>query len=140
MGSNVLSRVNYFFTGPEDGIVIEQPPLLDRISEQVNVSLEKVGSFIGEVGGVYERGDLRPEMPSMRALGYRQAWRYLAGELDEQTWVEQGIIATRQYAKRQMTWLRGERDRYELPAESGSVIDKACKYLISCAVLDDLHG
>jgi tRNA dimethylallyltransferase len=62
--------------------------------------------FVEEVRRLYERGDLSPEHPSMRAVGYRQLWRYLAGvsSLNEAT--EQAIAATRQLAKRQMTWLR----------------------------------
>ena len=46
----------------------------------------------------------------MRAVGYRQAWEYLDGELSEGEWVERAVIATRQYAKRQLTWLRSESD------------------------------
>ena len=62
--------------------------------------------FVEEVRNLYERGDLSPEHPSMRAVGYRQIWRYLAGlsGLDEAT--EKAIAATRQLAKRQLTWLR----------------------------------
>ena len=62
--------------------------------------------FVEEVRSLYERGDLSPEHPSMRAVGYRQLWRYLAGHyaLDEAQ--DQAIAATRQLAKRQLTWLR----------------------------------
>ena len=49
---------------------------------------------------------LRPELPSMRSVGYRQAWSYLEGEFDEPTLRTRGIAATRQLAKRQFTWLR----------------------------------
>lgn len=62
--------------------------------------------FVEEVRDLYGRGDLSPEHSSMRAVGYRQIWRYLAGlsGLDEAT--EEAIAATRQLAKRQLTWLR----------------------------------
>ena len=53
-----------------------------------------------------ERYRLMPGMPSMRAVGYRQVWQYLEGELDEAAMREQAIAATRQLAKRQLTWLR----------------------------------
>jgi tRNA dimethylallyltransferase len=62
--------------------------------------------FLGEVEGLMKRADLHRNLPSMRAVGYRQAWGHLLGEVDQQTFLEQGIAATRQLAKRQLTWLR----------------------------------
>ncbi len=62
--------------------------------------------FIQEVEGLRGRGDLSLDMPSMRAVGYRQAWRHLAGEIDYREMQRQAIAATRQLAKRQLTWLR----------------------------------
>jgi len=62
--------------------------------------------FLGEVEGLMKRGDLHRDLPSMRAVGYRQAWSHLLGEVDQQTFLDQGIAATRQLAKRQLTWLR----------------------------------
>lgn len=64
--------------------------------------------FIDEVAALYQRGDLTDKMPSIRAVGYRQAWSYLQGEYDLETMTEKAIIATRQLAKRQFTWLRRE--------------------------------
>ena len=52
------------------------------------------------------RGDLHPDLPSMRSVGYRQAWRFLDGQCTVEEFRQQGITATRQLAKRQMTWLR----------------------------------
>ncbi|MEC4748710.1 tRNA (adenosine(37)-N6)-dimethylallyltransferase MiaA [Methylomicrobium sp. Wu6] len=66
--------------------------------------------LIEEVDVLYRRGDLNEKMPSIRAVGYRQAWAYLAGEYDYGTMTEKGIVATRQLAKRQFTWLRRETD------------------------------
>jgi tRNA dimethylallyltransferase len=57
------------------------------------------------------RGDLTPNLPSMRCVGYRQAWEYLDGTIDRAALRETGIIATRQLAKRQLTWLRAMPDR-----------------------------
>lgn len=62
--------------------------------------------FIEEVKQLYARGDLNPDLPSIRAVGYRQAWAYLDQKLDFATMREQAIAATRQLAKRQYTWLR----------------------------------
>lgn len=66
--------------------------------------------FIDEVKTLYQRDDCHPQLPSIRAVGYRQAWSYLAGDYDHQTFVEKAIIATRQMAKRQITWLRAQDD------------------------------
>src|SRR5690606_17854846 len=76
--------------------------------------------FIKEVENLKTRGDLRPDMASMRAVGYRQIWSYLAGEIDLKEARRRATAATRQLAKRQMTWLRSERDceRWE-PLEPG---------------------
>ncbi len=62
--------------------------------------------FLEEVRGLMARPLLTPEHPSMRAVGYRQAWAHLAGELTDEVFVQKGIEATRQLAKRQITWLR----------------------------------
>ena len=65
------------------------------------------GGLVDEVKGLYARGDLHPDLPAIRAVGYRQVWDYLDGSLDYREMNERGIIATRQLAKRQFTWLRG---------------------------------
>lgn len=62
--------------------------------------------FIEEVEVLYQREDLHQDLPSIRSVGYRQVWQYLAGEYDYATMEERAIIATRQLAKRQFTWLR----------------------------------
>jgi len=56
---------------------------------------------------LFARGYLHEDLPSIRSVGYRQAWQYLQGQLDYAEMREKGIIATRQLAKRQLTWLRG---------------------------------
>ncbi len=80
--------------------------LRERIAMRFNAMIEK--GFIDEVQTLYEREDLGPDCPSMRAVGYRQLWQFLAGEQTLEQAVEKGITATRQLAKRQMTWLRSE--------------------------------
>ena len=62
--------------------------------------------LVAEVARLRARGDLNPSLPSMRCVGYRQAWDYLDGVIDRPALRETGIIATRQLAKRQLTWLR----------------------------------
>lgn len=80
--------------------------LLHRRIEQRFHSMMAMG-FLDEVRVLYERRDLHRNLPAMRAVGYRQAWQYLDGEYGLETMVERGVIATRQLAKRQLTWLRG---------------------------------
>jgi tRNA dimethylallyltransferase len=79
-----------------------------RIETRFRQMLEQ--GFIEEVQALRARGDLDLGKPSMRAVGYRQIWDYLGGCYDYENMVGKGIIATRQYAKRQLTWLRTERD------------------------------
>lgn len=66
--------------------------------------------FLSEVENLMARQDLSIDTPAMRAVGYRQAWEHLAGLYDYETFIEKGIVATRQLAKRQLTWLRGWHD------------------------------
>jgi tRNA dimethylallyltransferase len=63
--------------------------------------------FLEEVRGLMADPRLHPDLPSMRAVGYRQAWQHLSGQSDLKTFREQAIAATRQLAKRQLTWFRG---------------------------------
>lgn len=65
------------------------------------------GGFVEEVERLRAHGDLSPAMPSMRCVGYRQAWEYLDGLVDYTTMRDKGVFATRQLCKRQLTWLRG---------------------------------
>ncbi len=66
--------------------------------------------FEAEVRALYGRADLGPELPALRAVGYRQMWSCLAGELGRDEVAQRILVATRQYARRQLTWLRGEAD------------------------------
>ena len=66
--------------------------------------------FLAEVERLRERGDLHMDLPALRAVGYRQAWQHLHGQFDADQMRERAIFATRQLAKRQLTWLRSELD------------------------------
>lgn len=76
-----------------------------RIEARYHKMLEH--GFVDEVKALYVRQDLQSDMPSMRAVGYRQVWEYLDGVCDYATMIDKGVAATRQLAKRQLTWLRG---------------------------------
>lgn len=85
--------------------------------------------FIEEVQQLFDRGDLHQELPSIRTVGYRQAWNFLAGKYQYETMREKAIIATRQLAKRQMTWLRRWKDRTVFECESNSLISDVKFYI-----------
>jgi tRNA dimethylallyltransferase len=85
--------------------------------------------LLDEVSKLYNNSKLNADLPAMRAVGYRQLWCYLSGQLEYESMVEQAIIATRQYAKRQLTWLRGEPDLERLAAGDSDVLDRVCQKL-----------
>jgi tRNA dimethylallyltransferase len=84
--------------------------LHERIARRFDLMLENDG-LLAEVRKLRARGDLHLGLPSMRCVGYRQAWEHLDGQYDRAEMRERGIIATRQLAKRQITWLRSTPDR-----------------------------
>ncbi|MCF2862658.1 MULTISPECIES: tRNA (adenosine(37)-N6)-dimethylallyltransferase MiaA [Pseudoalteromonas] len=92
--------VHQFAIAPSDRRVLHQ-----RIEKRFQIMLEQ--GFENEVLSLYNRKDLHPDLPSIRCVGYRQMWDYIAGEIDYDEMVFRGVAATRQLAKRQLTWLRG---------------------------------
>lgn len=79
--------------------------LHERIADRVDGML--AAGLVAEVQRLYDRGDLHPDLPAIRAVGYRQVWAHLEGEIAEAELSERIAIATRQLARRQLTWLRG---------------------------------
>ncbi len=110
----------------------ERALLHQRIAQRFEIMLQQ--GFIAEVEALYRRGDLHPDLPSIRCVGYRQVWAYLAGEWDRETMVERGIIATRQLAKRQFTWLRSEPDLAWFDSLSEKLLEKTLKFLDDHAI------
>lgn len=100
-----------FAIAPTDRKILHQ-----LIAKRFNMMLEQ--GFIEEVARLKARNDLHLELPSMRCVGYRQCWQYLDNEFDHTTMVEKATAATRQLAKRQLTWLRSWPDLQWL--ESGA--------------------
>jgi tRNA dimethylallyltransferase len=84
----------------------ERAVLHERLARRFAAMM--AAGFLQEVQGLRARGDLTPRHPAMRAVGYRQLWAHLEGGYDLEEAVRRGIAATRQLAKRQLTWLRGE--------------------------------
>jgi len=92
---------------PSDRAVLHQRIAM-RFSDMLNQGL------LEELRSLREKYPLHPNMTSMRCVGYRQAWEYMEGEITEAELLEKGIAATRQLAKRQLTWLRSTPDIIEL--------------------------
>lgn len=103
---------------PEDRAVLHE-----RIATRFKAIL--AGGLMAETQALYDRGDLNVEMPSIRCVGYRQAWQVLAGELSQDALFERGVIATRQLAKRQLTWLRQWPDPIKWTRTSTEIISIA---------------
>jgi len=94
--------------------------LHQRIAIRFKRMLEQ--GMINEVQNLYVRGDLAFNLPAVRAVGYRQVWAYLEGEYDEQQMHEKAVIATRQLAKRQLTWLRKEQGAVWFECSAAGVV------------------
>ena len=107
-------------TGLRHASVVMLPLQRDQLHRRIAARFRQMlgMGFLDEVQALMNRGDLTRDMSSMRAVGYRQAWGHLLEETDETTFTEQGIAATRQLAKRQITWLRRWPDALEVVADT----------------------
>ena len=98
-GIEAVYDIHQFALIPEDRQLLNQ-----RIEQRFHSMMEK--GLATEVRSLYQRGDLSTDLPAIRAVGYRQLWDYFDGRCDLSEAVEKAIVATRQLAKRQQTWLR----------------------------------
>ena len=125
-GEKCPYNIAQFAIAPADRAVLHE-----RIATRFDLMLEQ--GFENEVVKLYERSDLHEDLPSIRSVGYRQMWQYLDGQLSYAEMRERGIIATRQLAKRQLTWLRQEQGAlwYDptLENEQESVFREVKKFL-----------
>jgi len=112
----------------------ERKTLHERIELRFEQMLQH--GFLEEVRDLYHRGDLHENLPSIRAVGYRQVWDYLDGRLSYDDMVQKGIVATRQLAKRQITWLRSWKDLHWLESEDPQLVLTAMEHLQSLISLD----
>lgn len=85
--------------------------------------------FVDEVKKLYERGDLSLTNPSIRCVGYRQVWEYLLNHYNKEQMRERGIIATRQLAKRQLTWLRSWEEVNVFDSEDADILEKVGSFV-----------
>ncbi|GAB7530733.1 tRNA (adenosine(37)-N6)-dimethylallyltransferase MiaA [Pseudomonas sp. 3A(2025)] len=107
--------------------------LHDRIALRFVQMLEQ--GFLDEVLALRSRADLHAGLPAIRAVGYRQVWDHLDGKLTREEMQERGIIATRQLAKRQFTWLRSWENLHWLDSLDRDNLPRALKYLGSVSIL-----
>ncbi|WP_076998075.1 tRNA (adenosine(37)-N6)-dimethylallyltransferase MiaA [Variovorax sp. KK3] len=105
----------------------ERAWLHERIAARFDAML--AAGFLDEVMALRARGDLDPDLPSMRSVGYRQAWEALDGAWPLPELRERGIAATRQLAKRQITWLRSMPTRRLVPAEAPDAVARIVEHV-----------
>lgn len=99
--------------------------LHERIARRFDAMLD--AGFLDEVERLRARGDLNPGLPSMRCVGYRQAWEYLDGAGDFATMRDKGVFATRQLCKRQLTWLRSMPERHVVDCCTADATERVVK-------------
>ena len=98
-----------------------------RLALRFDLMIER--GLINEVRALRDSAALNADAPAMRTVGYREVWRYLAGEYDCSHMIERGIIATRQLAKRQLTWLRREQDCVWMDCTDKRLVDSALSHI-----------
>jgi len=102
------------------------PPSRSELAARIERRFDAMvaAGFVKEVERLRARGDLTPHLPAMRAVGYRQIWSFLDGRCSWNEAREKALAATRQYAKRQMTWLRGDARIETWPAFAAGLRDR----------------
>lgn len=114
-------NIKQFCIAPDDRKVLHQR-IAQRFEQMIDIG------FQAEVEKLKARGDLHLNLPSIRCVGYRQMWQYLDGDFDFNIMCEKSIAATRQLAKRQLTWLRGWVDTHALDTFSSDNLAKVIKH------------
>jgi tRNA dimethylallyltransferase len=105
----------------------QRSTLHEKIAERFYQMLDQ--GFVDEVRRLYARGDLNPSLPAIRSVGYRQIWGFLEGAYDQQTMQEKVLAATRQLAKRQLTWLRSWPDLQVIDSEMPKIKEHCLKMM-----------
>jgi tRNA dimethylallyltransferase len=129
------ARAGAELAGPVVKLAVNPPErklLHQRIAARFAAMME--AGFLDEVQRLRNRGDLHSDLPSMRAVGYRQLWAHLDGTWDLPTAIERGVAATRQLAKRQLTWLRAEAGLDWLDPDQPDRVERALERIGAGAV------
>lgn len=116
-------QIQQFALMPENRALLHQ-----RIEQRFSKMISQ--GFVDEVEALYQRGDLHVNLPAIRCVGYRQIWDYCAGDCTLDEAIEKGVIATRQLAKRQITWLRN------WPRATQVAVDNGDSYFSAEIILD----
>ena len=127
VGDELPYQIVKLVIAPEDRALLHEKIAL-RFKQMLAQGL------VAEVEKLYQRGDLSPALPSIRAVGYRQVWSYLEGEYDLETMTEKAIIATRQLAKRQFTWLRRETQAHTFITGDENLLAKVLEKINSASM------
>jgi len=106
---------------------VDRSVLRQRIAARFHDMLEH--GLVAEVERLRSRSDLHGDLPSMRAVGYRQVWNYVTGQVDYPDMIATAITATWQLAKRQLTWLRSESEVVRFSCQDAAVFDNILRYL-----------
>jgi tRNA dimethylallyltransferase len=120
-------NLHFFAIQPEDRGVLHGQ-IETRFRQMLNEGL------VDEVQALRARGDLNHQLPSIKSVGYRQVWQYLDDEVDYDGMVERSIIATRQLAKRQLTWLRSWPSLQSLSNSSAHSVQHVLKYMDTISI------
>lgn len=120
--SSLPFNLHYTAIVPTDRAVLHQQ-IETRFHQMLNDGL------LEEVRQLKSRDDLHASLPALRSVGYRQVWEYLNGDYDYDTMVEKALAATRQLAKRQLTWLRSWPDLTELDNKDEKIISQCLKLI-----------
>ena len=120
-------NLHFFAIQPEDRGVLHGQ-IETRFRQMLNEGL------VDEVQALRSRGDLHHQLPSIKSVGYRQVWQHLDGEIDYDGMVEKSIIATRQLAKRQLTWLRSWPSLQSLNNSSTQSVQHVLKYMDTISI------
>lgn len=118
---------------PSDRLVLHK-----RIAERYYAMIEQ--GLVAEVHRLYTRGDLHLGLPSMRCVGYRQIWEHLDGQFSLDQAIDRAIAATRQLAKRQLTWLRSQPDRHGIDCLNPGAVDQVIDYFNRYGFADPLRS
>lgn len=114
----------------------DRKPLYQRIERRLDEMLE--AGFLDEVSALRSVPEMNPERPAMRSVGYRQLWQHLEGVLSRQEALRQALVATRRYAKRQLTWLRNDGSESAFDCLAADVADELSRVIIARGVADAL--
>ncbi len=126
-GADLPYNLHFFAIQPEDRGLLHV-----QVEKRFRQMLQE--GLLDEVKSLHDRDDLHIQLPSIKSVGYRQVWQYLGGELGYGDMVEKSIIATRQLAKRQATWLRSWQNLQSLSDSSTQSVNSVLKYMDSISI------